>query len=116
MMPKRKLHRRPVLRIGLVMWAVALALGLVVGALSSLAGLTAEVVFPYLVLAGPLWLVGFVLLVLATFLPKSRDEKPTFTEELLGREKLQYGVYTDGNWMSVLDDKEKKEKHHSFEF
>jgi hypothetical protein len=109
-----KFRRRPVLRLGLAMWAAALGLGLAIGTLGDILGFTTAVLLPFVIMAGSLGLLGFVMLVLSTFLPKSKYEKPAFTEELLGREKLQYGVYTDGNWMSVLQDKskEKKQRRH----
>lgn len=64
----------------------------------------------YLFLVGILGIASLIFLTLATFLPVGRRDRPTFTQELLGREKLQYGVYTEGNWMTVLDEKRKEEK------
>lgn len=64
----------------------------------------------YLFSLGLTGVSGFAFLVLSVFLPRKRGARPTFTQELLGREKLQYGVYTDGNWMSVLQEKDREEK------
>ncbi len=53
---------------------------------------------------------GAILALVSTFLPREKRDRPRFTEELLGREKLQYGVFTEGNWISVLDEKAKKKE------
>ncbi len=55
-------------------------------------------------------MAGFALLVLSTFLPSKRTDKPAFIQELMSKEKLQYGVYTEGNWRSVLDDEDRRKK------
>ena len=39
-------------------------------------------------------------------LPSRRTDKLIFIQELMSKEKFQYGVYTKGNWRSVLDDEE----------
>jgi len=39
-------------------------------------------------------------------LPSRRTDKLIFIQELMSKEKFQYGVYTEGNWRSVLDDEE----------
>lgn len=65
----------------------------------------------YVLTLGTLVFAGFFTLVVSAFLPVGRGEGPTFTEELMGREKLQYGpAYTEGNWTSVLDQKDREEK------
>lgn len=66
----------------------------------------------YLSVTGTLAVSGFILLVVSLFLPKERLVKPTFTEEMMGKESLNYGVYTDGNWMSVLDEEDEKKQRH----
>jgi len=82
---------------------------LMVGAFaSSLMG--SSVIAIWLPIVAGAGLLGFALLALSTILPAGRKEKPTFTQELMGGERLNYGVYTEGNWMTVLDDKEKEEE------
>ncbi len=66
----------------------------------------------YLALLALAGVLGFGFLALSTLLPPKKDERPTFTQELMGRESLNYGVYTDGNWISVLDKKNREEKKH----
>lgn len=63
-----------------------------------------------LLIGATLGIVGFGLIVASTFLPEGKNEKPTFTQELMGRERLNYGVYTEGNWKAVLDVKDKEDK------
>jgi hypothetical protein len=63
-----------------------------------------------LLIGAALGIIGFGLMVASTFLPEGKKEKPTFTQELMGRERLNYGVYTEGNWKTVLDEKDKEDK------
>jgi hypothetical protein len=100
-------HKEKIMKIGLSFLAIALMLTYASYFAESLLGQGMSI---YLILLGLTGISGFTLLVLSIFLPRKRGEKPTFTQELLGREKLQYGVYTDGNWMSVLQDMDRKEK------
>ncbi|MDA4127785.1 MAG: hypothetical protein OK452_11390 [Thaumarchaeota archaeon] len=106
----RKLHRSQAIRAGLILWGLALILGFASGTLGALVGASVYGPFSPFVLTVPLGLVGFALLIASTFLPSSRSEKPNFTQELMGRENLNYGVYTEGNWISVLDEKKKEEE------
>ena len=95
------------MKIGLGLLAIAVVLVYAGGfGMSVLGGGMAVYLFS-LALFG---MSGFAFLVLSTFLPRDKNEKPTFTQELLGKEKLQYGVFTDGNWVSVLDEKAKEDK------
>jgi len=110
-MAHRKLYKAQSMKIGLGLLAIALVLTYASG---FAAGVLGERMLIYLLLPALTGISGFAFLVLSAFLPRDRKERPTFTQELLGRERLQYGVYTDGNWMSVLDKKAKDEKkrHH----
>jgi hypothetical protein len=63
-----------------------------------------------LLVSGAFGLAGFTFLIASSFLPCGNRERPTFTEELLGQEKAQYGVFTEGNWISVLYQKTKEER------
>jgi hypothetical protein len=71
----------------------------------------------YFVVVGGFAVAGFLFLISSIFLPARRTGKPTFTEELLGKESLHYGTFTRGNWMTVLDEekkrKEDRRKHRS---
>jgi hypothetical protein len=64
---------------------------------------------PVLVGVGVFGVAGFLFLISSIFLPARRRGKPTFTEELLGKESLHYGTFTQGNWKAVLDDEKKRE-------
>ncbi len=97
------------MRLGLAL--LALAAVLVYGGPFA-SGALGEGMLLYLALLGLAGALGFGLLVASTFLPSKKDERPTFTQELMGKESLNYGAYTDGNWISVLDKKDKEEKEH----
>jgi hypothetical protein len=101
------MYRAQSIRIGLGLLAVALVLEYGTGFAQNSLG---QGTFVYIILLGALGVSGFAFLVLSTFLPRGKRERPTFTQEHLGREGLQYGVYTEGNWKSVLDEKDKEEK------
>lgn len=102
-----KLHKAQSMKIGLGLLAVALSLLYGIGIVQDILG---QGTIFLVILVGAAGVSGFAFLVLSIFLPKGRRERPTFTEELLGREKLRYGVFTDGNWMSVLDEKKDEKK------
>jgi hypothetical protein len=110
------LHRRPVLQDGMILLLTAALIFIIVGVVASpfpgLFGLFGgESVL--LLAGGVIAFVGIALMIGSTFLPEEKRGKPTFTQELLGRERLNYGgVYTEGNWKRVLDDKDKEQKKH----
>ncbi len=105
---RMKLYRARAVQLGLGL----LGLAVVVPYLSEFASipLGSATFALFLFVAAPAGFLGFVFLVLSTFLPAEKRKRPTFTQELMGRERVQYGVYTEGNWMSVLDEKEKEDK------
>ena len=106
-MAKRRIRTKQAIKIGLGLFAIAFLLGLVGPLVGSLLPVSP---ISYIAVIGLLALSGFAFLVASLFLPVGRMERPTFTEELLGRERVQYGVFTEGNWISVLDEKESQEK------
>ena len=101
------MHRRPVLQAGLILWFLGALLGFM---FVFVGGWLGAVQLLYLMAVGVLIFLGLGLAAASTFLPQGKEEKPTFTEELLGRERLQYGNYAEGNWKAVLDEKERAEK------
>jgi len=52
------------------------------------------------------WLYKQETMKIGLALPSRRTDKLIFIQELMSKEKFQYGVYTEGNWRSVLDDEE----------
>jgi hypothetical protein len=106
-MARLGLYKEKTMKIGLGLLAIALVLTY---ASYFAVGLLGQGMLIYIILLGLTGISGFTLLVLSVFLPRKRGERSTFTQELLGREKLQYGAYTDGNWMSVLQEMDRKEK------
>ncbi len=74
-----------------------------------LGGLQSGLALYYFLTVGTFAVVGFSLLIISLFLPSGPDERPTFTEELLGKERMQYGSFATGNWREVLDEEEKRE-------
>jgi hypothetical protein len=93
------------MRIGLGLLAIAFLLTYSMGFVP-----IRQVMGAYLLTIALMGVSGFGFLVLSIFLPRDKREKPTFTQELLGKEKLQYGNFTEGNWKSVLDEKTKDKK------
>ena len=108
---KRRFDRQSAIKTGLGSIAIAFLLLLGGGALGafSLGVLPSVFALPYLLAVGALAVAGFLFLVSSFFLPARRGGKPTFTEELLGKESRHYGVYTRGNWITVLDEEKKRE-------
>jgi hypothetical protein len=68
-------------------------------------------VLGYVLTLGTLASTGFLMLIVSAFLQVSHGDGPAFTEDLMSRESVRYGpVYTQGNWISAMDEKEEKEK------
>jgi Na+/melibiose symporter-like transporter len=97
------------MRYGLGLIGLSLLLIFLTGPFASIFGEAGGLA--YVLTTGSIALAGFVLLLLSIFLPQEKKEKPNFTQELLGKEKMHYGVYSRGDWITVLDEEgEKKEK------
>ncbi len=103
-----KMHKQKAIKIGLGLIAVSFILVLGIEFVSVAVGSSSVLVI--LLTGGVLGLAGFLFLIASTFIPRGKQERPTFTEELLGRERAQYGVFTEGNWMTTLDQKSKEEE------
>jgi hypothetical protein len=106
------MHRKPVLQAGLILTLITMLMigGVVASPFPGLFDLFGGSVV-LLLAAAATGIVGFALMIASTFLPEGKSDKPTFTQEMMGRERMNYGgVYTEGNWRQVLDDKEKEEK------
>jgi len=104
----RGLHKGQALKVGLGLVAVWFLMAYVVTFGVVLFGTGSSVLI--LLIGSTLGIIGFGLMVASTFLPDKKNAKPTFTQELMGRERLNYGVYTEGNWKTVLDEKDKEDK------
>ncbi len=107
---RRRFYRQKALRTGLALVLVPFASTLVFSVLEDMfGGVPSSLGLYYFFAAAAFAVVGFSLLITSLFLPSRPEEKPTFTEELLGKEKLQYGSFTEGNWKAVLDEEDRRE-------
>jgi len=109
-MAKLKLHRRTSLRVGQLLLAVAFVELLLGGFVVNT--ITSSLVSTYYMAGAAIFVFGLAFLLISPFLPKYQEKDYRGMEKVLSREKLHYGVYTQGNWRTTLDemDKEDKEK------
>jgi len=104
------MHKAETRRYAFGLLGLSLLMTFLVGPFVSVFGYAGA--FAYIFLVGALALSGFVLLIASAFLPADRREQPNFMEDLMGEERLQFGpVYTEGNWMTVIENEDESKKH-----